>query len=126
MIEQYLVRLLDTVAALSGKSYPVAAPVGDEELPICLYGRVTGTVARDLSGEASFYTDTFHLHLLGEDMDALCALEVEVMDALNEQNVDVDTCYIYSGSATPGLEDDYDIRTDTLRRTLLYTVTYWR
>lgn len=126
MIERYLVSRLDTIPILANKAYPVAAPVGDDALPICLYSRTDGVITRDLSGDPAFYTDIFRLDILAEDMDALCSLEHEVIEALNEQNVDAGDLYIFSGSAAPGIEDDYDLRTDTLRRSLIYTVTYWR
>lgn len=126
MIERYLVSRLDTVPTLVNKAYPVTAPVGDDALPICLYSRTDGVISQDLSGAPVFYADTFRLDLLAEDMDALCALEHDVIAALTEQNVDAGDLYIFSGSAAPGIEDDYDLRTDTLRRSLTYTVTYWR
>lgn len=126
MIEQYLLSQLDTINALTGKCYPVAAPVGDETLPICLYSRASGEITRDLSGAAAFYRDTFYLHLLGDDMDDLCSLETEVIDTLTRQNTDAGAIYVYSSIAAPGIEDDYDLRTDTFRRSLTCTITYWR
>lgn len=126
MIEQYLLAQLDSIETLTGKCYPVAAPVGDEKLPICLYSRVSGEIVRDLSGTVAFYRDTIYLHLLGDDMDELCSLETEVIDVLNRQNVDAGDAYVYSSIAAPGIEDDYDIRTDTFRRSLTCTITYWR
>lgn len=126
MIEQYLVSELGTIAALAGKCYPVAAPLGDDELPICLYRRVSGEVRRDLSGAAAFYVEVFRLDLLDEDMDRLCALEQEVARALEKENQDAGDFYLYSAEVAPALEDDYDLRTDTLLRSVNYTVIYGR
>lgn len=126
MIEQYIVSRLDTIGNLNSKSYPVAAPVGDEALPICLYRRTSGDILRDLSGEPLLYKDVFRMDLLGDDMDVLCTLEHAVINTLSEQNVDAGDVYIYSGVAAPGTEDGFDLPTDTLWRSVTYTVTYWR
>lgn len=126
MIEQYLVSKLGIIAALQGQVYPTAAPIGDIEPPFCIYTRVSGSVERDLSGDPVFYTDVFRLDLTGEDNDALCALEQECMQVLSETNVEAETVYIFSAFAAPGAPDGFDLTIEAHRRSLAYTVTYWR
>lgn len=126
MIEQHLVSKLGTIPALQGQVYPTAAPIGDIEPPFCIYTRVSGNVERDLSGEPVFYTDVFRLDLTDEDNDALCALSQTVMDTLFESNVDAGDFYIFSASSSPGAPDGFDLTIESHRRSLTYTVTYWR
>lgn len=126
MIESYLVSKLDTIPALTGQCYPVAAPVGDIAPPFCIYTRVSGDILRDLTGEPVFYTDVFRLDLCGEDTDSLFDLEQIVIDNLSEVNVDIGDLYIFSAIAAPGYPDGFDLTIEAHRRSITYTVTYWR
>lgn len=126
MIEKYLVSKLGTIGQLQGQVYPTAAPVGDIEPPFCIYSRVSGSVERDLSGEPLFYTDVYRLDLSGDDNDLLCDLDKVVTDELSETNVDAGDFYIFSASVAPGAPDGFDLTIETHRRSLAYTVTYWR
>lgn len=126
MIEQYLVSKLGTIEQLQGQIYPTAAPIGDIEPPFCIYSRVSGSVERDLSGEPLFYTDVYRLDLSGDDNDALCELAQTATDTLQETNKDAGDFYIFSAFAAPGAGDGFDLTIEAHRRSLAYTVTYWR
>lgn len=126
MIEKYLVSELDTIAALGGQFYPVAAPVGDVEGNFCIYTRVSGDVQRDLMGEPVYCRDIYRLDLCGDDTDVLFDLEHEVIDALTKQNVEFGELYIFSAAASPGAPDGFDMNLETVHRSVAYTVTYWR
>ena len=126
MIEQYLVSKLGTIEQLQGQIYPTAAPIGDIEPPFCIYSRVSGSVERDLSGEPLFYTDVYRLDLSGGDNDALCELAQTVTDTLQTTNEDAGDFYIFSAFAAPGAGDGFDLTIETHRRSLAYTITYWR
>ena len=126
MIDQYLVSKLDTIADLQGQIYPTAAPVGDIEPPFCIYTRVSGEIERDLSGDPVFYRDVFRLDLCGEDNDALVALEAAVTAVLTENGIDADGLYIFSAVAAPGSPDGFEMSLEAHRRSIAYTVTYWR
>ena len=126
MIDQYLVSKLGTIEQLSGQVYPTAAPIGDITPPFCIYSRVSGTVERDLAGEPVFYTDVYRIDLSGDDNDALCDLAQVATDLLNETNVDAGDFYIFSAYAAPGAGDGFDLTIEAHRRSLAYTVNYWR
>lgn len=126
MNEQYLVSKLGTIQQLQGQIYPTAAPIGDIAPPFCIYSRVSGSVERDLSGESVFYTDVYRLDLSGDDNDALCELAQTVTDTLRTINEDAGDFYIFSAFAVPGAPDGFDLTIETHRRSLAYTVTYWR
>lgn len=126
MIEQYLVSKLGTIEHLQEQVYPTAAPIGDIEPPFCIYTRVSGNITRDLSGNPIFYTDVFRLDLTGEDNDTLCALAQLAVDILNETNTDAGDAYIFSASAEPGAPDGFDMTIEAHRRSITYTVSYWR
>lgn len=126
MIEPYLVSKLDTISSLGGQCYPVAAPVGDVNPPFCLYTRVSGDILRDLSEDPVYYQDVFRLDLYGDDVDALFALEQAVIDSLTQNNVEVGDMYIFSAEAAPGSQDGFDLSMEMHRRSVFYTVTYWR
>lgn len=126
MIEQYLVSELDTIPELTGKNYPVAAPVGETEPPFCLYTRISSEIQRDLYGEPVFFRDVFQLDLFWDDMDALCQLEQDVIQRLKNECVDVgDGLYIFSVTAAPGA-DGFDMNMEIHRRSVACTLTYWR
>lgn len=127
MIEYYLVSELDTIPAIKGQCYPAAAPVGDLEPPFCIYTRVTGEIQRDLSGEPVYCRDVFRLDLAGDDNDALCLLEQEVIRTLTKQCVEVnDDLYIFSVTAAPGAPDGFDLVLENHQRSVACTITYWR
>ena len=126
MIDQHLVSKLGTIAQLQGQIYPTAAPVGDIEPPFCIYTRVSGEIERDLSGEPVFYRDVFRLDLCGEDNDALVALEAAAAAVLTETGIDVDGLFIFSAVAAPGSPDGFEMSLEAHRRSIAYTVTYWR
>lgn len=126
MIEKFLVSELNTITELNGQYYPVAAPVGDLDLPFCIYTRVSGEIVRDLSGEPVFYRDVYRLDLCEEDTDALFALEQVVISALAKTNVTFEEMYIFSADAAPGAPDGFDLTIETTLRSITYTVTYWR
>lgn len=126
MIDTYLVSQLGTIEALQGQVYPTAAPVGDLMPPFCIYTRVSGDVERDLSGNPVFYRDVFRLDLCGEDNDALVDLETVVVDILTETGVETDELYIFSATAAPGAPDGFDLTMEAHRRSVAYSVTYWR
>lgn len=126
MIEKYLVSELDTIDALDGQFYPVAAPVGDAEGPFCIYTRVSGEIQRDLDGNPVFYQDVYRLDLYGEDTDLLFELEQTVIDRLSKTNVEFGAVYIFSAQAAPGAPDGFDLSIETNQRSITYTVTYWR
>lgn len=126
MIDTYLVSKLGTIEALQGQVYPTAAPVGDLMPPFCIYTRVSGDVERDLSGNPVFYRDVFRLDLCGEDNDALVDLETVVVDILTETGVETYELYIFSATAAPGAPDGFDLTMEAHRRSVAYSVTYWR
>ena len=126
MIEQYLVSKLGTIEQLQGQIYPTAAPIGDIDPPFCIYSRVSGSVERDLSGAPLFYTDVYRLDFSGDDNDALCELAQTATDTLQETNKDAGDFYIFSAFAAPGAGDGFDLTIEAHRRSLAYTVTYWR
>lgn len=126
MIESYLVSKLGTIEPLREQCYPVAAPVGDLEPPFCIYTRVSGEIERDLSEEPVFYRDVFRLDLCGEDTDALFDLEQTVVATLTETGIEAGDLYIFSATAAPGAPDGFDLSIEAHRRSIAYTVTYWR
>ena len=126
MIDIYLVSKLGTIPQLRGQYYPTAAPVGDLEPPFCIYNRVSGEIERDLSGGPVFYRDVFRLDLCGEDNDALVDLESIVVAALTETGIEAGDLYIFSAIAAPGAPDGFDLTIEAHRRSIAYTVTYWR
>lgn len=126
MIERYLVFELDTFPELTGKNYPVAAPVGETEPPFCLYTRVSSEIQRDFYGEPVFCRDVFRLDLFSDDMDSLCQLERDVIRGLTKECVDAgDGLYIFSVTAAPGA-DGFDMNMEIYRRSVTCTITYWR
>ena len=127
MIEQYLVSELGTIPTLAGQCYPAAAPVGDLEPPFCIYTRVAGEIQRDMSGEPVFFRDVYRLDLAGDDMDALCLLEQEVISTLCKECVEFgDDIYIFSVTAAPGAPDGFDLVLENHQRSVSCTITYWR
>lgn len=126
MTDQYIVSKLGTIKALQGQCYPTAAPIGDIEPPFCIYTRVSGNVTRDLAGEVVFYTDVFRIDLCGDDNDALVLLEAQISDLLCEQNVEAGDIYIFNAYAAPGSPDGFDLTLETHRRSIAYSVDYWR
>lgn len=125
MIEKFLVSELNTIPELNGQYYPVAAPVGDLDLPFCIYTRVSGEIVRDLSGEPVYSVAEYRLDLFGDDTDALFALERKMIQALSKISVSFGDLYIYSAEATPGEPDGFDLTIETTMRSITYTVTYW-
>lgn len=125
MIETFLVSELNTIPELNGQYYPVAAPVGDLDLPFCIYTRVSGKIIRDLSGEPVYSVAEYRLDLFGDDMDALFALERKMIQTLSKISVSFGDLYIYSAEATPGEPDGFDLSIETTMRSITYTVTYW-
>lgn len=126
IIEKFIVSELGTIEPLTGRCYPIAAPIGDEEGIFCIYTRISGDVQRDLRGEPVFYRDVYRLDLVGDDTDALFALERTIADALTKNNVVFEGIYIFSTEATPGAPDGFDFSLSVIQRSLSYSVTYWR
>lgn len=126
MIDGFLVSELGTITALNGQCYPAAAPIGDVELPFCLYSRTSGTIQRDLTGEPVFYRDVFRLDLVGDDNDELCHLETEMIAQLSKINIEFADIFIFSAEVSPGNPDGFDLSLEAHRKSLSYAVTYWR
>lgn len=126
MIEKFIVSELDTIEALNGQCYPVAAPVGDVEGNFCIYTRVSGEVQRDLMGELVYCRDVYRLDICGDDTDVLFPLECAVIDALKKENVEFGNLYIFSAVAAPGAPDGFDLSLEAVHRSASYTITYWR